>query len=111
MVAEQERLPTRANYDTHMIETARVVPVSELAEAVDRAGIRCVQVPEPAATIRGVVMHAAGDPAPSRDLLVLCATPADDLPDCVAVGGRGPGAGPPQPGRGDARRGRSGAEP
>jgi hypothetical protein len=83
--ADTDGPATRANYHTNMIETARVVPVTELAEALGRAAIRSVRVPEPAATIRGVVMHAPGDPVPSQDLLVLCATPADFLPDCVAV--------------------------
>src|SRR4051812_11643553 len=68
-----------------MIETARLVPVGELAQALGRTAVRCVRVPDPAAALRGVVMHAPGDPAPGPDLLVLCATPADGLPAAVAV--------------------------
>lgn len=68
-----------------MIQPSRAVPVDELATALTRTVIRTVRVPEPSVTIRGVVMHAPGDPPCEPDLLVLCADPGPGLPDSVAV--------------------------
>jgi PucR C-terminal helix-turn-helix domain/GGDEF-like domain len=61
------------------------VPLEELAAALGRTVVRCVRLPEPHATVRGVVLHTAGDPAPDRDLLVLCAAPEAGPPDCAGI--------------------------
>lgn len=68
-----------------MIQSSRTVVVDELAAALGRSVIRCVRVPDPSATVRGVVMHAPGDPTPDPDLLVLCATPDAEPPACAAL--------------------------
>lgn len=69
-----------------MIQTSRVLALDELAAALARApGMRCVKVPDPAAVVRGAVMHTPGDPAPDADLLALCTAPDTELPKCVAI--------------------------
>jgi len=68
-----------------VIGTFRGVPVDELAAPLGGAALDCVRVPVPTAVVRGVVIHAPGDPAPDADLLTLCPAPDAGLPDCVAI--------------------------
>lgn len=68
-----------------MIETFRGVPVAGLTTALDGAVLSPVRTPEPAAVVRGVVLHTPGDPPPDPDLLALCPAPQQALPASVAV--------------------------
>jgi hypothetical protein len=68
-----------------MVQTPRAVPLGELKAAVEATGLTCVQLPDPAAAIRGVVVHAPDDPAPADDLLVLCTAPSAGIPASSAI--------------------------
>lgn len=68
-----------------MIETFRGAPVDELVAVLGGAALHRVRVPEPAAVIRGAVIHTPGDPAPDPDLLTLCTATDGKLPTCVAI--------------------------
>jgi hypothetical protein len=68
-----------------MIRASRTLSLEELATALDGSVVRCVRLPEPHTAVRGVVLHTDGDPAPDRDLLVLCAAPKAGPPDCAGI--------------------------
>jgi PucR-like helix-turn-helix protein len=73
-------------YHDSMIQTARILALDELAAALARSpGIRCVRLPDPAAVVRGAVLHTPGDPVPEPDALVLCTAPEAGPPDSVAI--------------------------
>lgn len=59
--------------------------MESFADLVRGEGLECVRVPDPSALLRGVVIHALGDPAPEPDTAALCAGLARDLPACAAV--------------------------
>jgi hypothetical protein len=75
----------RPTYHRHMLESPRAVPLEEIAAAAEVTELRCVRMPDPGATIRGVVVHAPDDPVPRPDLLVLCTAPEKGIPECPAV--------------------------
>ncbi|MEQ4304285.1 helix-turn-helix domain-containing protein [Plantactinospora sp. B6F1] len=67
-----------------MIESFRGIPVDELIAALGGAALHPVRLPEPAPVVRGVVIHAPGDPVPEPDLLALCAAP-DGMPPPASI--------------------------
>jgi hypothetical protein len=68
-----------------VIETFRGAPIEELVAVLGGAALHRVRVPEPAALVRGVVIHTPGDPPPDPDLLALCTAPETGVPSCVGV--------------------------